>query len=63
MVRFSKEISIGSIAQLLGSVLMFVWFMAQIAANQTAMERRIDQMSGQIQTLSGRMDTHLDKAK
>ena len=60
MVAIRKEISLGTVIQLLGSVAAVIWLAAQLDAGQATMKCQIDRIETRIESISIRLDRHID---
>jgi len=63
MIRFSKEVSLGTVIQVIGYIVMVIYFTAQIQSNIIILRHEFDAMKTQIQYLQMRLDGHIDKTK
>jgi hypothetical protein len=59
MVKFNREVSIGSILQLAGYGLMVAYFAVQMRADLNTLKTQFDRVERKIERLDNRMDRHI----
>lgn len=60
MIKINREVSFGTILQLIGYIVMVVYFTAQISANLVTVRSDLDDLKVQLTKLQDRMDKHID---
>ena len=63
MIKVSKEVSLGTLLQIVGYIIMVIFFTAQIQAGITALNSEVNSIKTQVQYLQTRMDNHIDSKK
>jgi hypothetical protein len=62
-MKFSREISLGTIVNLIVYLITIIWFAAQISAGQDFVNKQIDELKIGVHQLTVRIDSHIDKGK